>query len=147
MDKSVKIFNILKQTKLLATSYYKLTNKSLGVTGEIAEFEAAEKLGLELCAARTAGYDAVDHNGERIQIKGRRSNDLTGRLGKIDLKKEFDSVLLVLLDDYYDVKRMFKADRAAVEIEIIKPGSKSRNERGQISISKFKKISKEIWPK
>jgi len=45
--------DILADVKKLATEYYDLTGKPLGVTGEIAEFDAAEKLGLELAGART----------------------------------------------------------------------------------------------
>jgi hypothetical protein len=54
----------LAQAKELAQSYRKLTGKPLGVAGEAAEFEA-QHLGLELVAARQAGYDAVHGNGKR----------------------------------------------------------------------------------
>lgn len=50
---------ILAQVRPLAAKYYRLTGKPLGVTGEIAEFVAAETLGLELAPPRTAGYDAL----------------------------------------------------------------------------------------
>ena len=66
---------ILAEVKKLAAEYYNLTGKPLGVTGEIAEYEAADKLGLELCDARTEGYDAVRQTArgiEKVQIKGRR---------------------------------------------------------------------------
>lgn len=44
--------DILRDVKALAVEYYKATGKPLGVTGEMAEYEAAEKLGLELAEAR-----------------------------------------------------------------------------------------------
>lgn len=47
-----KILNILNEAKDVALRYYKLTNKPLGITGEIAEHEAATLLGLSLCSAR-----------------------------------------------------------------------------------------------
>jgi hypothetical protein len=67
-DASVKA--ILADVRHLAVQYYQLTGKPLGVTGEVAEYVAAEKLGLTLAPARTKGYDAT-RGEERIQIKGR----------------------------------------------------------------------------
>lgn len=85
---------ILKDVKRLAIEYYELTARPLGVTGEIAEVEAAERLGLKLVPARTQGYDALRHDGNdktRIQIKGRcilKGRPLyQGRVSKIDLSK------------------------------------------------------------
>jgi len=97
---------ILSQAKTLAREYYALTGRPLGVTGEIAEFEAVRLLGLELTPVRTTGYDAIRlADGRRFQIKGRRL--LPGwcnpgqRIGKIDVMKEFDAVLLVLMDENF----------------------------------------------
>ena len=50
---------ILKDVKSLAIEYYELTGKPLGVTGEIAEFEVADILGLELAEVRSPGWDAI----------------------------------------------------------------------------------------
>jgi hypothetical protein len=53
---------------------YAITGKPLGVTREVAECEAAHKLGLRLAAARTAFYDAyreTESGRETFQIKGR----------------------------------------------------------------------------
>lgn len=49
---------ILREAKILAPQYRGLTGKPLGITGEVAEYEAARILGAELTAARQAGYDA-----------------------------------------------------------------------------------------
>lgn len=56
---SIEILEVLSQAERLAHRYRALTGKPLGVTGEVAEFEAARILGLELAEARTAGYDAI----------------------------------------------------------------------------------------
>jgi hypothetical protein len=50
---SQRIREVLADAKRLAVEYYKLTGKPLGVTGEVAEFVAAENLGLQLVSART----------------------------------------------------------------------------------------------
>lgn len=44
----------------LAAEYYRLTGKPLGVTGEVAEYVAAETLGLVLADARPALVKSVD---------------------------------------------------------------------------------------
>lgn len=61
---------LIGQARQLACAYRKLTGKPLGITGEVAEFEAARRLGLVLAEARAPGYDAL-RGAERIQIKGR----------------------------------------------------------------------------
>ena len=73
---------ILADVRALAVEYYELTGKPLGVTGEIAEFEASEKLGLELAPPRTEGYDATHPDGRKIQIKGRRLSSLPAKPGQ-----------------------------------------------------------------
>jgi hypothetical protein len=55
-----ELLELVEQAKKLATRYQQLTGKPLGITGEIAEYEAAAILGLDLHAARTAGYDATE---------------------------------------------------------------------------------------
>jgi len=148
-----EIVELLRQAKLLAVRYRQLTGKPLGITGEVAEFEAASILGLDLHAARTAGYDATEmREGKlvRVQIKGRCIADprrVTGRIGKIDLRQPFDTVLLVLLDMDLNAFVMYEAKRANVEALLTKPGSKARNERGSVGISQFKAISTVRWTK
>ncbi len=74
-DTVQRLREILATVKPLAAEYYRLTGKPLGVTGEVAEYVAAETLGLVLADARTPGYDAIRRtpNGpERIQNTSRR---------------------------------------------------------------------------
>jgi hypothetical protein len=55
-----RIMEILRDAKKLAQEYRTLTGKPLGITGEVAEYEAARLLGVQLTPARQAGYDAID---------------------------------------------------------------------------------------
>lgn len=148
-----EVVELLRQAKLIAVRYRQLTGKLLGITGEVAEFEAAAILGMDLHAARTAGYDATemrDGKPVRVQIKGRCIADpkrVTGRVGKIDLRQPFDTVLLVLLDMDLNALAMYEAERADVEALLTKPGSKARNDRGSVGISQFKAISTVRWIK
>ena len=143
---------ILKDVKSLAIEYYELTGKPLGVTGEIAEFEVADILGLELAEVRSPGWDAIRRKGRRkqkIQIKGRWKQDgkKWGRVSKINIEKEFDTVVLVLMHKEYEVLEMWEAPRKAVINRLTAPGSISRNERGSMSVSQFISIANKIWPK
>jgi hypothetical protein len=146
-----EIMKVLSEAKKLARRYRELTGKPLGVTGEVAEFEAARILGLELAEARTAGYDAIRiESGDRVrlQVKGRciLSGSKPGqRIGSIDIQKEFDAVLLVLMDGALDATAIYEADRASVIAALTAPGSKSRNERGALGVSKFRSIGKCVW--
>lgn len=142
---------LLSQAKVLARRYKELTGKPLGITGEVAEYEAARVLGLELHLARQTGYDATeirDGTPRRIQVKGRQvtlGNRRAGRLGSIDLRQEFDSVLLVLLDDDFNAYEMPEAARDDVEAALARPGFKARNERNSLAIEQFKAISIQRW--
>jgi hypothetical protein len=145
------ILDILAEVKRLAQEYRALTGKPLGITGEVAEYEAARILGVTLTPARQAGYDAIeDRNGKkvRLQIKGRcvlNDSKPGQRVGSIDIKKEFDAVLLVLLDGSFEATAIFEATREAVVDALTKPGSKARNERGALGVSKFKSIGFMRW--
>ncbi|MXW92109.1 MAG: hypothetical protein F4114_00110 [Rhodospirillaceae bacterium] len=142
--------DILAEVKALAVEYHELTGKPLGATGEIGEFEAAEKMGLTLEGARSVGYDATRREGpyRKIQIKSRwkRGGRKWGRVSKIDISKEFDSVMLVLMRGDYEVHEIWEAERHAVVDRLKEPGSKSRNERGQMGVSQFKSIAQKVWP-
>lgn len=151
MNNQKRIMAILGNAKQLAQEYRKLTGKPLGITGEVAEYETARVLRVELTPARQAGYDAIEMKGRRrrfLQIKGRCLLDGCKpgqRLGSIRLEKEWDAVLMVLLDQNLEATSIYEADRAAVAKALKAPGSKARNERGALSVSKFKQIGKLRW--
>lgn len=66
-------------------------------------------------------------------------------MGSIDIKKEWDAVLLVLVDENFDAYEMHEAERAAVIAAIVAPGSKGRNDRGSLSVNLFTKIGRVRW--
>jgi hypothetical protein len=151
-DTSDEIMDILAQAKKLAQRYRALTGKPLGIAGEVAEFEVGRLLGLELLGARQEGYDAIRRMGkktQRLQVKGRcvlPGASKSQRIGKIDPNKEFDAVLLVLMNESLDATAIYEANREPVIAALTAPGSKARNERGQLGVSKFRSIAKRIWP-
>ncbi len=147
-----RVREILATVKPLAAEYYRLTGKPLGVTGEVAEYIAAELLGLELAPPRTVGYDAIRQTQEgpvRIQIKSRAYGDDAKpgqRLGTIKQGAACDTVLLVLLDNRtLEPREMWEAPYVVVAERLGLPGSKARA-RGALGVSEFKKLAGMIWP-
>ena len=56
------------------------------------------------------------------------------------------TVALILMDQDFEPLAIYEADRRAVEKELRRPGSKSRNERGALAVSRFKAIGELVWP-
>lgn len=145
------VLEVLREAKRLAQRYRDLTGKPLGITGEVAEYEAARILGVKLTPARNTGFDATERKKgsiRRLQIKSRclLKNCKAGqRLGSIDIEKDFDAVLMVLLDENFEATAIYEAEREAVIKAILAPGSKSRNEHWALGVNKFKAISKLRW--
>lgn len=145
------VLTLLGKAKLIAQEYYALTGKPLGITGEVAEYEAARILGIKLTPARQAGYDAIEVIGGKartLQIKGRcllKGGSPGQRLGAIQPQKQWDAVLMVLLDSAFNATEIWEADRVPVLAALAAPGSKARNERGALAVAKFKAIGRLRW--
>jgi hypothetical protein len=146
-----RVLDLLMQAKKLAKEYRAVNGRPLGITGEVAECEAMRVLGVELAPVRQSGYDATETSSglvRRLQIKGRCLFDGAKpgqRLGSIDINKEWDAVLLVILDENLDALAIYDGQRDAILTALLVPGSKARNERGALTISKFKSISTLRW--
>jgi hypothetical protein len=147
---AARVREILAAVKQLAVEYYRLTGKPLGVTGEVAEYVAAETLGLKLASPRTPGYDAL-RGSQRIQIKGRahgKKTDSGQTMGRIKTEGPCDIVLLVLLDNAtLDPREMWEAPFDVVLKRLAVPGSRARA-RGVLSVPEFKRIesARKAWP-
>lgn len=142
---------IIDTAKQIASRYREITGRPLGVTGEVAEYEAARLLNLELAPVRSPGYDVIRRIGDRaecLQVKSRvvRSTKAGGRVGSIDITKSWDAVLLVLMSETFDTLAIYEAPRDIVVQAITKPGSKARNERHALSLPQFRSISRKVWP-
>lgn len=148
-----EVQEILQEAKGLAARYFTLTGKSLGVTGEVAELEAAQKLNLVLTMARNPGFDAFRETAgvvERFQIKGRAvdpTDRYRGRMPSVKCGYDFEWVLLVLLDrSSFDTLEIWRASRFDVGMRLQESGSRARNERNSMGITQFISIARKIWP-
>jgi hypothetical protein len=142
--------NIIRDAKEIAKRYRSLTGKPLGITGEVGEFTAAELMNLQLTGARQPGYDAIAPDGHRIQIKARcvlPDSKRGQRVGSIKVTHEWDTVVLILMDADFEPLEIYEAKWSDIKRELNKPGSKARNVRGSLGVSKFKSIASLVWSK
>ncbi|RRQ20639.1 DUF6998 domain-containing protein [Thiohalobacter thiocyanaticus] len=139
---------LISQARQLAADYWRATGKPLpGISAEIAENDAARLLDLELVGDREAGYDAVGR-GRRVQIKCRTIFDESKsghRLGQLKLDKDWDSVVLVLMDDSYEPTEIYEAGRDVITATIDEAAASKRSKRGPLSIARFKAIGRLVW--
>lgn len=143
---------LVAEARKLAANYRRTTGKPLGISSEIAEFDAARLLDLELLKERPGGYDAVGNSGDRqdkrIQIKGRAIFDAEKsgqRVGQLKTDKDWDSIVLVLMNGDYEPVEIYECDREVVENALDEQKSANRSKRGAISLAKFKIISELVW--
>ncbi len=143
---------LITEARRLAAEFRRTTGKPLpGVSGEIAEHDAARLLDLELCKERPGGYDAIgrgSREGDRVQIKGRVifGEEKSGqRIGQLKLDKDWDSVVLVIMDEDYEAVEIFEASREEVEDAMNESASSSRKKRGAMTVARFKIISRLAW--
>ena len=143
------IDKLITETRRLAAEFRRSTGQSLPVSGEIARHDAARLLGLTLCDQRSGGVDAIGNDkreGQRIQIKSRviTTDKKTGaRIGQLNPNGEWDTILLVIMDQDYEPCEIYEATRE--EVQEAMSGSSNRSSRGALSVAKFKIISWLVW--
>lgn len=151
----VAIYSVDKlifEARKLAIEFRRTTGKPLpGISAEIANYDAARYLNLDLCKQNTVGYDAVgkgNREGARIQIKGRiifDENKAGQRIGQLKLDQEWDSVVLVLMDETYAAFEIFEAARDDILDAMDETAGSKRKKRGAMSVARFKIISRLVW--
>ena len=141
-----RLINIIKSAIKVALEYEAATNgkRKLGITGEVGEVLVCHQLGLKLVLdSRSEGFDAIDKDGLRVQIKTRRSESEglprdAGRTSTFS-KHEFDYALLVLLDHKYQPQEIWRADYSKLKPII------EKQKRRAPSLSSFKGVGERIF--
>ncbi|GAH21961.1 unnamed protein product [marine sediment metagenome] len=128
----------MRSAAQVAVDYERLTGRKLGITGEVGEVLACDKLGLKLLADPiSAGYDAIDKDNKRYQIKTRRVEHNRGRLSRFS-KHEFDYAILVVLNAKYEIMELWQADFRKIKPLI------DRQKRRNPSMVEFKRLAERI---
>lgn len=143
---------LIAEARRLAAEFRRTTGKPLpGVSGEIAEHDAAELLNLELVDDRSGGFDAMGRGGregQRIQIKARVifDEEKSGqRVGQLKLEQDWDSVVLVIMDESYEAVEIFEASRDEIVDAMEGMTNSNRKKRGAMSVARFRIISRLVW--
>lgn len=152
MSNIYSIDKLMSEARNLAASYRKMMGKPLpGISGEIAEHDAARLLNLELCNPKPGGYDAIGRGkreGKCIQIKGRTIFDgkKSGqRIGQVKVEQKWDSIVLVLMNEDFETYEIYEADRNEVIFTLNDNSESKRNRRGAMSVARFKNIARLVW--
>jgi len=138
---------IVKNAIESALAYERATggSRKLGITGEVGEILACYELSLDLVVdPRTEGYDALDKDRMRVQIKTRRSETsdmpkMMGRTSKFS-EHEFDYALLVLLKQNHEISSIWRADYEQLLPHI------EKEERRNPNLNTFKSVGNKIYP-
>lgn len=145
------IDKLMHETRQLAAKYRQATGSTLAVTGEIARFDVAKTLELNLIDDLTLGYDAIgtgDREGRRILIKGRvifEDSKSSPRIGQIKTDGRWDNVVLVLFDDDYLPVEMYEATEEDIKEATESKSGATNKKRGVMSVAQFKKIGQLVW--
>lgn len=144
---------LMQQARQLAANYRRATGKTLsGVSGELSVYDAIRLLHLAP-APEQIGYEAVgteqsgDLHQDKIQIKGRTifsDSKNTLRIGQLKMEQNWDSVVLVLLNDDYEPFEIYEIDRATLTDNVIDKQSKKAR-KGAMTVARFKKIATLAW--
>jgi len=142
---------LMHETRQLAAKYRMTTGTTLPVTGEIARFDVAKALNLQLINDLTLGYDAEgkgERAGLRILIKGRvifEDSRSSPRIGQINPDGRWDNVVMVLFDDNYLPVEMYEATNADITSALQTKQQSQNKKRGAMSVAQFKIIGKLVW--
>lgn len=138
------------ETRSIAARFRHTMGKNIGgITSELAAYDAARLLGLELCSEQEFGYNAIgaeSYKGKKVLIKGRaifKDQKSRQRLGQIKLNIEWDLILLVLLDDNFEPQEIYLATHD--KINDVLNDNESGKRKGPMSVAKFKAISTLVW--
>ena len=106
---------------------------------------------MKLAPVRHAGYDAW-RGTQQVQIKGCRvltGREASWRMSRVDLEKEWDLVMLVLLDEDYETTAIHEASRAALEAPLSELDKQARAQNRQpqgMPMTQFKALGTRKWP-
>lgn len=139
---------LIEQARQLAADFRRATGQILPVSGEIARFDVAKHLGLQLLDKPQDGVDAVG-DGLNYQIKGRliiEDGKAGQRIGQVSPDGNWDVLAVALMDADFQPYEIYLGQRDEV-LDALNDTSEKRRKRGALSIAKFKIIAELAWTK
>ncbi len=142
---------LISEARHLAAEYRRTTGQPLGISSEIAQHDACNLLNLEPVKDASCGFDAIgrgDRQGLHIQIKGRVIFDeakKNQRIGQLKVEQDWDSIMLVLMDENYETESIYEVDRDVLLEALNDQTGSNRSKRGAMSVAKFKNLASLVW--
>lgn len=139
---------LMSEARRLAAEYRRVTGKTLPLSGEIAVNDAIRLLGLEAAPAPDLGYDARRPGAsgeERFLVKARVVFDASKgahRLGELRLDRDWDTLLVVLMDASYETTEIHAVSRERVAAAL---GDDRSARRNTLSIPRIRIIGNRVW--
>ena len=125
-EQSVKELLLLQSEVIDELKRRKVVRTKNNPIGDYTEWLVAKGLGLELATNSATGYDGIDSEGIKIQVKGRRvtPENKSRQLGAIrNLEnKDFDQLAAVIFNENYEI-----IDALLIPHEVVGEYSKYRN--------------------
>ncbi|MNU69024.1 hypothetical protein D3C71_584010 [compost metagenome] len=146
-DEMIEKLNNAIKTSL---DFEQLTKKQLNITSIVGEVLACRAHNLKLMIDDiNEGFDALDKDGKRVQIKTRRFKGvlsaLTGSLLDKNYDTPFDYAILVLLNEKYELLSSYtlSSDSIKQHFERINENrtTKDKQKRKTMTISQFMKLA------
>jgi hypothetical protein len=143
----------LNEFKRVVVAFEKDLNVKTPNIGLIGEMEACIELNLKLANDnKNPGYDAVDSDNKRVQIKATRFGKSSGRTSAIYKKDclQFDYAVLMIYDADFNLLEIWKSEEAQLADYFKRINSpemqkkRTRKIKRDMSISDFKTCGKKI---
>ncbi len=137
----------MSEARKLAADYRRMTGSALPISGEISRHDAATLLGMTLVEAGN-GYDALDQDGNRVQIKGRvmfEGQKSKPRVGQLRVGQDWDLAVLVLMDEDYEPVEIYQMSHEQIKSLTSDDVGKRRMSRGAMSVARFKAAGECVW--
>ncbi len=146
---TIAVDTLMTQTRHLAALYRKTTGQVLPVSAELGRYDAQKLLGLSAYneTPLLAGVDFLGGEGKfyckKIQVKSRVIFDERAkgaRIGQLNIAMPWEVVVLVLYNPNYEPFAIYGVERDEIENAL-----SGNQQRGAMSLGKFKAISQLIW--
>ena len=143
-----QVEKLMEETRRVAAEFRKATGQTLPVGPELARFDATRLLKLDAAPDGLSGVDAVSSDNQRYQIKNRVVFDDSKsghRIGQLNFDGDWNTLLLVLLDQDYNTTEIYQMDRDTAVSAVDELNNDTRKKRGPMSVAKFKAIGTLAW--
>lgn len=143
---------LMSETRRLAAEYRRSTGTTLPVSIELAKYDAIRLLNLTPAADSETHFDAIGQTAPlkqlKLAIKGRVIFDQSKknhRVEQLNTERNWDGMLLTLLDSDYHPTEIFYASKQTVHDALGANDSSTLSKRGSLSVAKFKAIGQCLW--